>query len=41
MANPTRRIGVVLFQFGGPDTPELPLLDSRRPIGLIRLVTKT
>ena len=22
MANPTRRIGVVLFQLGGPDTPQ-------------------
>src|SRR5437660_12811553 len=22
MANPTRRVGVVLFQLGGPDTPE-------------------
>ena len=22
MANPTRRVGVVLFQLGGPDTPQ-------------------
>ena len=30
MANPTRRVGVVLFQLGGPDTPEAiqPLFDK-------------